>query len=126
MNRNSSRAQTRTMNRVPSTVATLGALAALALTLGTARAATPVVSQVAPERNDAVVTEQVYHALNADPTYFFRHVDVQVQDGVVTLSGYVWSTPAIYRAERITSGVSGVTRVIDQMELERDGVTPHA
>jgi BON domain len=72
------------------------------------------------------VAEQVYDALNADPTYFFRHVDAQVDHGVVTLGGYVWSTPAIYRAEKIAARVPAVTRVVGQMELERDELVPHA
>ena len=38
----------------------------------------------------------------------------------VTLSGYVWSTPSIYRARKLAAGLADVTRVIDEMELERN------
>jgi osmotically-inducible protein OsmY len=71
---------------------------------------------------DRAVADSVYAALDADPTYFYRHIDVRVEDGVADLSGYVWSTDAIYRAREITRQVSGVTRVVtSHLELEREG-----
>jgi osmotically-inducible protein OsmY len=71
---------------------------------------------------DRAVADSVYAALNADPTYFYRHVDVRVEDGVADLSGYVWSANAIYRAREIARQVSGVTRVVtSHLELEREG-----
>jgi osmotically-inducible protein OsmY len=114
------------IRKVPNSLATIGALAVLTLTFGTGHAATVSVSQASSERTGVVTAQQVYDALNGDPMYFFRHVDVHVQGGVVTLSGYVWSTQAIYRAEKIAGGIPGVIRVVDQMELERNGLIPHA
>jgi osmotically-inducible protein OsmY len=70
---------------------------------------------------DEATAERVYAALNADPIYFFRHVDVRVDRGVTQLSGYVWDVEALYKAKRIAAKVPGVTRVVDQMELEREG-----
>jgi osmotically-inducible protein OsmY len=71
---------------------------------------------------DEVLANIVYSELNADPIYYFRHVDVQVDNGVAHLSGYVWSTDAIYRARKIASQTPGVTRVVtNQLELERNG-----
>ena len=71
---------------------------------------------------DEVLANIVYTQLNADPTYYFRHVDVRVDDGVADLSGYVWSTDAIYAARKIASNVPGVTGVItSQLQLERNG-----
>jgi osmotically-inducible protein OsmY len=73
---------------------------------------------------DRAVADSVYAALDADPTYFYRHVDVRVEDGVADLSGYVWSTDAIYRARQIARQVSGVRRVVtSHLELEREGLT---
>jgi osmotically-inducible protein OsmY len=64
----------------------------------------------------------VYSELNADPTYYFRHVDVSVENGVADLSGYVWSTDALYRARQIARSVPGVSRVVTaRLELERQG-----
>ena len=75
-------------------------------------------------RADDATAQQVYAALNADPIYFFRHVDVRVDDGVTDLSGYVWSTDAIYRAKQIARRVPGVKRVAtNSLELERNGLT---
>jgi osmotically-inducible protein OsmY len=74
-------------------------------------------------RGDESIGQQVYAALNADPTYFYRHVDVRVDDGVADLSGHVWSTDAIYRARQITRAVPGVKRVVtSHLELEREGL----
>jgi osmotically-inducible protein OsmY len=71
---------------------------------------------------DEVLANIVYTQLNADPTYYFRHVDVRVDDGVADLSGYVWSTDAIYAARKIASNVPGVTGVrTSQLQLERNG-----
>jgi osmotically-inducible protein OsmY len=114
------------LNKVPNVLATVGVSAVLTLMLSTGSAATPSFSRAGATPTDGPTAEQVYEALNADPTDYFRHVDVQVQHGVVTLSGYVWSTPALYRAEKIATGIPGVTRVVDQLELERDGTEPHA
>jgi hypothetical protein len=70
---------------------------------------------------DQRLADAVYSALNADPIYFYRHVDVSVADGVADLSGYVWSTDAIYRARKIARGVSGITGVATtHLELERN------
>ena len=74
-------------------------------------------------RADESLANQVYAALNADPLYYFRHVDVRVDDGVTDLTGYVWSADAIYRARQITRAVPGVKRVVtNNLELERNGL----
>jgi osmotically-inducible protein OsmY len=115
-----------TMTRIPTLLRAARGIArnfvtvtALALmTVSTGRAAAPPVSPH-PERRTAELTAgQVYDALNADPMYYFRHVGVHVQEGVVTLSGYVWEPRDIYRAQEVAARVPGVTRVVDQMEIE--------
>jgi osmotically-inducible protein OsmY len=69
-----------------------------------------------------VVANYIYAQLNADPVYYYRHVNVSVDEGVATLTGYVWDTQAIYRARRIVGSVPGVTRVVTSgLELERNG-----
>jgi osmotically-inducible protein OsmY len=95
----------------------LAAAAILAAACSTAPPRSP--AQIAGDR---ALADRVYAALNADPIYFYRHVDVRVEDGVADLSGYVWSTDAIYRAREIARRVSGVTRVVtSHLELEREG-----
>ena len=73
------------------------------------------------ERADAGATERVYAALEANPIYYFRDVEVSVDYGVAQLSGYVWTTDALYAAQNIARRVPGVTGVRDTMELERQG-----
>jgi osmotically-inducible protein OsmY len=71
---------------------------------------------------EEAVADYIYAQLNADPIYYFRHVDVRVDEGVATLSGYVWEANAIYRARKIASDVTGVTRVVsNDLRLERNG-----
>lgn len=75
-----------------------------------------------PPSADQLLAQRVSAALNADPTYFFRHVTVQANAGVITLSGYVWSQPAITRARQIAGKTPGVTQVVASgLELERNG-----
>jgi osmotically-inducible protein OsmY len=73
------------------------------------------------ERADAATAERVYAALEANPIYYFRDVEVSVDYGVAQLSGYVWTTDALYAAQGIARKVPGVTSVQDAMELERQG-----
>jgi osmotically-inducible protein OsmY len=85
-------------------------------------AASPGGESPAKQTADDLLASAIYSALNADPIYYFRHVNVQVHDGVAHLSGYVWSTDAIYRARAIAAHTKGVTRVVsNQLELERNG-----
>lgn len=105
----------------------LSAAAAVAVSCATP----PPQPPAAPTAESAVSAEvagnqllanAVYRQLNADPVYYFRHVDVQLDHGVARLSGYVWSTEAIYRARLIALSVPGVTGVVtSQLELERNG-----
>ena len=72
-------------------------------------------SQPAPDvagTSDEALTKAIYSALNADPHHFFRHVNVRVDNGVATLSGFVHSSSSIFRARTIASNVPGVTRVL--------------
>lgn len=71
---------------------------------------------------DRVLARHVYVALNADPLYYFRHVSVRADDGVVMLTGYVWSPDALYRARQIARDVPGVRRVVtSNLEQELEG-----
>ncbi len=71
------------------------------------------------ERADTATAERVYAALDANPIYYFRDVEVSVDYGVARLRGYVWTTDELYHAQQIARRVPGVTAVRDEMELER-------
>jgi osmotically-inducible protein OsmY len=73
---------------------------------------------------DAAVADRVSAALNAEPHHFYRHVTVSVTNGVVRLGGLAGSTGAIAAAERIARNTEGVSRVENQVQLEREGNTP--
>lgn len=106
------------MRLTPRSAAAAALLALVALLAACASSAPRSVEQT---EADEATAQRVYSALNADPTYFFRHVNVRVDGGVAQLSGYIWSTQAIYRAKQITAAVPGVSRVVNAMELEREG-----
>jgi osmotically-inducible protein OsmY len=98
----------------------LAAVLAAASMLTTACSTTP--RSPANAGADEAVASSVYAALVADPTYFYRHVDVRVDNGVTDLSGFVWSTAAIYRARQIARDVPGVRQVVtNRLMLEREG-----
>lgn len=68
-----------------------------AATLAVSRSAAPPrptePSAAAAARSEAgatngILANAVYSELNADPIYYFRHVDVRVDNGVAHLSGY--------------------------------------
>lgn len=101
--------------------ALLGGVCAVVLATACASASPKTAAQMGA---DHLLAEQVETALNSDPVYYFRHVDVQADGGKVWLSGYVWSDNALRRAVRIASRVPGVTAVADQLELEREGGRP--
>ncbi len=96
-------------------------LAGLSVVLLTAACASTPPKSAAQTEADRALANKVESALDSDPVFFFRHVDVQADDGKVILSGYVWSNDSTVQAKRIASRVPGVTSVSDQLELERAG-----
>jgi hypothetical protein len=100
--------------RTPTAVALIALLAACA---------TPTAKPPEQAAADLALADRVYLALNADPWFYFRHVDVRVDDGVADLSGYVWSADALYQARRIAANVPGVRRVVtSNLDMERNGL----
>ncbi len=98
-----------------------GPAACLAMAIQLSGCATMATPALRESQADHALADRIYIALNADPVYYYRHVDVRVDDGVAELSGYIWSVDALNRAKQITAGVPGVDRVVDRLELERNG-----
>ena len=71
---------------------------------------------------DREMADRVQAALNADTLLYSRHIRVLADGGVVNLSGYVWSRDDLDEAKRVASAVPGVTNVVNDMELERNGI----
>ena len=95
-----------------------GSIALLAL-LGCASTARTPEQRAA----DTDVKARVEAALNADPRIYARHVDVNVNRGVVHLGGFVWSDSEMRFAKADAAAVPGVRGVADQIELMRGGMS---
>jgi BON domain len=104
------------MNRFP------GTLLALVLVCGAVACSSGPRKSEAQLRADKETVDRVQVALNGDKILYARHITIHADNGVVSLGGYVWSEPDLLEAERIAATVPGVTRVVDEMELERGGV----
>jgi osmotically-inducible protein OsmY len=76
----------------------------------------------AQRQADRELTERVDNALQADKLLYAKHITVRVYDGVARLTGYVWESPDLLEAERIAEGVDGITKVVDDLELQRNGL----
>jgi len=67
--------------------------------------------------DDAALASKVDAKLVADPEVAANNVDVDVQDGVVTLSGVVKTARAKQRAEDVARRIEGVRRVINEIKV---------
>jgi len=95
---------------------------AAALVLGVAACSSGPPKTEAERKADKAIVDRVELALAADEDLYSRHIVVHADDGVVRLSGFVWDPPDLVAAERIAGSVQGVTRVVNALELQRNGV----
>lgn len=72
-------------------------------------------------RADKETAQRVETALNADKALYAKHISVQADNGVVRLTGYVWDASDFEIAVVIAEGVEGVTGVVNNLELNRNG-----
>jgi hyperosmotically inducible protein len=70
---------------------------------------------------DKAMAERVEAALNADRSLFAKHISAHADNGVVRLTGYVWESSDFEEATYIASNVPGVTKVVNDLELNRNG-----
>jgi osmotically-inducible protein OsmY len=70
---------------------------------------------------DKAMAEQVEAALNADRALFAKHIVAHADNGVVRLTGYVWEAGDFEEATYVASNVPGVTKVVNDLELNRNG-----
>jgi osmotically-inducible protein OsmY len=76
----------------------------------------------AQKQTDKEIADRVDTALQADHLLYARHIFVRANNGVVRLTGYVWEAPDMTEAERIAESVAGVTGVVNDLELQRNGL----
>ena len=80
-------------------------------------------SQTPAQREaDKDMADQVQTALTSDKTLYARHIKVRAENGVVTLSGYVWTTEELAAAPEIAQSVPGVTKVVNRVEVDRGAI----
>ncbi|HVN46773.1 MAG TPA: BON domain-containing protein [Steroidobacteraceae bacterium] len=97
---------------------------AMAGAQGGSQADTPMMHSNRPmTESDARATKEVNDRLSADPKHYFRHVQVSVHDGVAELTGFVYSSDAVYKAKELAQQAPGVTRVDSRVRVERNGNT---
>jgi hyperosmotically inducible periplasmic protein len=98
---------------------------AACLVLGTAclvACATGPLETPAEQQANKATVDKVEQALSADSTLYARHIIVRADNGVVRLTGFVWDQPDLIEAQRIAQSVPGVIRVVNALELQRNGV----
>jgi osmotically-inducible protein OsmY len=75
----------------------------------------------AQQQADNQTAVRVQAALDADKRLFARHIIVQADNRSVRLSGYVFDSTELYEANSVAKSVAGVSRVVNELELERNG-----
>ncbi len=105
----------RVIERLPFVAVAVGLLCSLA-----ACASGPPKSE-AQQEADKAIAERVEAALSADRSLFSKHISASADNGVVHLTGYVWEPGDFDEATFIASNVPGVTRVVNDLELNRNG-----
>jgi len=67
---------------------------------------------------DQAIAAQVQAALGADRKIYARHIDVDANDGVAWLTGWVLSADEEEEAVQTSAAVPGVRRVVDGLEVK--------
>ena len=75
--------------------------------------------------DDAKITAEIKLKLLEDPLTKARKIDVDTVNGVVTLTGAVESEVEIRRAVEIASSVKGVRKVVNNLRVEKRGLTSY-
>ncbi|HXX86049.1 MAG TPA: BON domain-containing protein [Casimicrobiaceae bacterium] len=94
---------------------------AVAVLCGVAACASGPPKSDAQVQADKEMAERVEAALNADRSLFAKHITAHADNGVVHLTGYVWEAGDFEEATYIASVVPGVIRVVNDLELNRNG-----
>ncbi|HVS13083.1 MAG TPA: BON domain-containing protein [Thermoanaerobaculia bacterium] len=92
-------------------------LATVALGAGLVFAACSTTQPVGVQVGDSATATKIAAKLAADPEVNPFNVDVDVNEGVVRLSGTVEDPEAKVQAERLARDTAGVRRVINEIEL---------
>jgi osmotically-inducible protein OsmY len=95
---------------------------ALALLCGVAACATGPAKSDAQLQADRETAARVQAALDADKQLYAKHITVRADNGVVRLTGFVWDPPDLMEAKSVAELVPGVSSVVNDLELQRNGM----
>jgi osmotically-inducible protein OsmY len=70
---------------------------------------------------DQELTKRVKAVLHDDPYFYDEHVTVTVKNGVATLQGIVFDEWDLRQALRLARRITGVKRVVDDLEIKLGG-----
>jgi osmotically-inducible protein OsmY len=76
----------------------------------------------AQKQADQALADRVQTALTSDKLFYGRLISVRADNGVVYLTGYVWDPPDLATARIIAEGIDGVSSVVNNLELQRNGI----
>lgn len=93
----------------------------MAVTCALAACASAPARSTSQQAEDKAVAERVEAALNSDKALYAKHITAHADNGVVSLTGYVWESSDFEEAVFVAENVPGVTKVINQLELNRNG-----
>lgn len=71
-----------------------------------------------PRRNDVQIREDVCREIDWEPSISSQDIAVKVNDGAVTLTGFVHSYPEKFAAERAAKSVRGVHAVANDIDVK--------
>jgi osmotically-inducible protein OsmY len=95
---------------------------AAALLCGMVACATSPPRTDAQKQADKEIVERVQAALDSDKQLYAKHIFVRSYNGVVELTGFVWDPPDLLEATTVAQTVQGVSRVVNDLELQRNGL----
>jgi osmotically-inducible protein OsmY len=98
------------------------AVAAVVLLASVAACAVGPPRTEAQKQADKELENRVQAALDADKLLYAKHIWVRSDNGVIRLSGYVWTQPDMLEAQDVAERVEGVNRVVNDLELQRNGI----
>jgi hypothetical protein len=80
----------------------------------------------APVEDDAAVATEIERRLARDPEVNAQTIEIEVRDGVTTLTGRVGNDAVKERAQKVTAAVPGVTAVHNRIVAEGAGLRGEA
>ncbi len=73
----------------------------------------------AEQRPDEAIWEDIHDHLSTNPDLDATEIEIEVEDGDVTLSGRVGTRESKWLAEEISRGISGVVELHNRLKVAR-------